>query len=763
ITSAFTLNSGAIADLQVTSTAGFTSSNAHLFVQTTNGVATIHYTGTTATSFTGCSVVGDTYNVGAGDETGTLDTTYHAVFQATHQTFDISIPNQTGLPNDGKHDIYYSMFWSSVGGSVHDFYTLYQDSPGHYKFVNFKDYTNGTENAGHGTNSALPDFQAAASGTTTIAVPYMPINSGRIYFFVGPTGLTSPLTTQDNGSGVWSVVQPSSGSADYIYDFFEVNLDANGSAAAGAPNPDLAKMTIDTTQVDQFGIPMTLTGDSNDTVTTTSYSAGVTDSTDVARNQIINAFSSQYPPGNLYNQLIVGPSAQSQGLPLRIVNPADADITTSSELGYVFDSVIKTLFETGTTSLTLHSNKDGTDYTGTRTTHTETDINGHTQTYNVLQFTNGTNTFYIYEPFFSTNAPSSSSLSSVSYASAPPPPSWLLHQKSETAGQMVFANNGVFADYANQPGGLTATQQGILGDLENQVVAALNRGVALLDSSQWQVTGNYYQTGPYNEYARFLHEYAINGTPIMIGGHAYAFPYDDNGGSSTTLNLDNQTGATVTLGPWTRSGSSTSNDGFLAAVYLDVLHREIDSQGETYWLGLLAGGWTRADVSLGIVDSLESRTDVIKGFYTNLLHRDADAPGLAHCLQLFDEGFTSSQIKSMFYGSEEYFQVRGGGANSGFIDAVFQDQLSRAPGGNAQSYFDQIFAAGHSRAYAAGLVVDSTESLHDQVNDYYRAYLLRPVDAAGLAHFDGILAQSNHDNLIQAGILGSPEFYDRTR
>ncbi len=287
---------------------------------------------------------------------------------------------------------------------------------------------------------------------------------------------------------------------------------------------------------------------------------------------------------------------------------------------------------------------------------------------------------------------------------------------------MVFANNGVFADYANQPG-LNATQQGILGDLENQVVAALNRGVALLDSSQWQVSGNFYKTGPFNEYAKFLHEYAINGTPIMIGGNAYAFPYDDNGGNSTTLNLDNQTGATVTLGPWTRSGSSTSNDGFLAAVYLDVLHREIDSQGETYWLGLLAGGWTRADVSLGIVNSLESHTDVIKGFYTGLLHRDADSPGLAHCLQLFDEGFTSSQIKSMFYGSEEYFQVRGGGANSGFVDAVFQDQLSRAPGSDAQSYFGQIFAAGQSRAYAAGLVVDSAESLHDQVNDYYRGVL----------------------------------------
>jgi hypothetical protein len=190
-TSTFTLNSGNIPDLAVASTVGFAQTG-DLFVQTTNGVATIHYTNTTSNSFTGCSDIGDTYDVGAGDTSGTLDPTYHAVFQATHQTFDLTIPNQTNLPDDGSHDLFYSMQWSSVGSSNHSFYTLLQDSPGHFKFVNFSDYSNGQQVTGQGTNSALPDFQLAdTGGTTTIELPYMPINSGRIYFFAGRDDLTA--------------------------------------------------------------------------------------------------------------------------------------------------------------------------------------------------------------------------------------------------------------------------------------------------------------------------------------------------------------------------------------------------------------------------------------------------------------------------------------------------------------------------------------------------------------------------------------------
>lgn len=761
ITSAATLHAGAIPDLIVNSTAGFTPTG-DLFVQTSNGVATIQYAGLTATSFTGCSVVGDTYDVGAGDTSGTLSTTYRAVFQATHDTFGITVPNATNLPEDGQHNLYFSMSWSSVGGSNDNFFTLFQDSPGHYKFVNFADYSNGNDVPGAGTNSTLPTFDIAGSGaTTTISLPYIPINSARIYFFLGPTGTTSPLTTQDGGSGHWSVVQPSSSNAAYIYDYLEVNLDANGTSAAGSANPSLSKMTIDTTQVDQFGIPMTLAGDSNDGRTSTSYTSGVTNSPNVARDRVLGEFASLHSAaGDPYGQLVVGPSGQSGGLDLRIVNPAHANITTASPLGYIFDAAIKQLFETGTNSLDLVSNADQRTYTATRTQISADDIHNVTHMYNVIRFTSGTNTFYIYEPFFSTNAPATASLSPVDYGTAPPPPSWINvnpDSTSETAGQMVFANDGVFADYAAQPG-LSAGQQTVLGDLENQLVAALNRGVASLPSSQWQDSGNFYTTGVYNQYAQFLHDTSINGTPIMIGGDAYAFAYDDNGDNSTTLALQNQTGATVTFGPWMAAAPSGSDAAFLAAVYEDVLDRPIEAAGQSFWLNVLSNGASREQVSLWIVSSAESRADLIKAFYSNLLHRNADSQAVAYFLQLFDQGLTASDIKSMFYGSDEYFQLNGD-TNSGFVDALFRDELSRAAGSQDQAYYGQLLAAGQSRTNIASLVADSAEAEHDQVNGYYLAYLGRPADAAGLAYWTSVLEQTHHDSLVQAGLLGSEEYY----
>ncbi|HWB13850.1 MAG TPA: DUF4214 domain-containing protein [Pirellulales bacterium] len=759
-TSSFALNAGSIPDLAVSSTIGFAPTG-DLFVQTSNGVATIHYTGMTSGSFTGCSVVGDTYDVGAGDTSGTLNPTYHAVFQATHDTFEFTISNQTNLPSNGN-SFYYSMFWSSVGGSNHNFYTLLQDSPGHFKFVNFADYSAGQDVPGHGTNSALPDFQVSNSGATTIEVPYMPINSARIYLFLGPSGTTSPLSTQNDSPSVWSVVQPASGSANYIYDYFEANFDANGTNATSGANPYLSMMTIDTTQVDQFGIPMTLIGNSNDGQTITPYASGVTDSSDVARDQIISEFGSLHPSGDLYHQLIVGPSSSSNGLDLRILNPADADITTSSALGYVFDSAIKQLFETGSNTLDLVSNADGTTYTGTRTQVTADDSSNTPHTYNAIKYTNGTNTFYIYEPFFSTNAPTPTSLSPVDYTSAPPPPKWITVNSgtSETAGQMVFANDGVFADYKVQLPALDATQQGILGDLENQVVAALNRGVSSLNSSEWQDSSKFYQTDPvFNEYAQFLHEEQINGTPIMINGDAYGFPYDDNGNNSTKLSLQNQVGATVALGPWTAFGPSGNSISFLTAVYSDVLHRALDPAGQTYWFDELAAGLSRVLVSSAIVTSLESETDIIDGFYTSLLHRSADAQGVSTMLNLFAAGYSQAQIKAMFYGSEEYFQTRGGGTNTGFLTALYHDELNRAPDSQGEAYYSGLLTDGQSRGDVASLMIASQEAIQDVVQSYYQAYLSRPADAAGLTYWTSVLVQNDRNSLVQSGLLGSDEYY----
>lgn len=119
---------------------------------------------------------------------------------------------------------------------------------------------------------------------------------------------------------------------------------------------------------------------------------------------------------------------------------------------------------------------------------------------------------------------------------------------------MVFGCNGVFADnkYRNDPDNpLTADQLTVLADLENQMVSALNRGMAKHGntSAGWHDTSLYYQNNAegqaWNRYAEFLHK-----NTVSIDGKNYGFAFDDQGGQASDIGVGSFTNATITLGPW---------------------------------------------------------------------------------------------------------------------------------------------------------------------------------------------------------------------
>ena len=113
----------------------------------------------------------------------------------------------------------------------------------------------------------------------------------------------------------------------------------------------------------------------------------------------------------------------------------------------------------------------------------------------------------------------------------------------------------------------------------------------------------------------------------------------------------------------------------MAALYLDVLNRPIDSSGQGTYSALLANGTTRAQVATMLLTSTEYYTGLVQGFYQRFLHRAADTMGLnAYVTQLstppspttsFIVGgaTTSSQpirdedIIAALVGSQEYFNL----------------------------------------------------------------------------------------------------------
>ena len=262
----------------------------------------------------------------------------------------------------------------------------------------------------------------------------------------------------------------------------------------------------------------------------------------------------------------------------QLVSPKDLVEALSSPqdpnpLNNYFDSAIDKLF------LQYYTGKINGQDGGGQTLHLVSTASGKSITYSgvvtnkgtanggyVLQLTDPTgtdpNTYDIYYPFFTTNAPASSIYTPIFPLAAPP--SWITAagQQYESPSQMIFACDAVFADNVSR--GSTGTASTVLADLENSVSAAFNRGVALLpanewgDSSKWfQQTGG--QDGHFNYWAEFWH--TQNDT---VSNLAYAFPYDDKFGASTNLNQDNVGLAKITLGVWntTRTDTTTQFQNF---------------------------------------------------------------------------------------------------------------------------------------------------------------------------------------------------------
>ncbi|MDD2769642.1 MAG: beta-1,3-glucanase family protein [Methylococcus sp.] len=154
-----------------------------------------------------------------------------------------------------------------------------------------------------------------------------------------------------------------------------------------------------------------------------------------------------------------------------------------------------------------------------------------------------------------------------------------------TTGAMVYGGSGVFADNAVQytKGSDPAN---VLGNLEYQLNAALNRGVANAGytSTYWFTEANWYPAGRVqNLFSLFMHVGQIGGTTMFTQpspaannargqamGMAYGFAFDESpatppGGPNVPSKFDSvpvgTTTMTITLGPWQSSSTTQFSVG----------------------------------------------------------------------------------------------------------------------------------------------------------------------------------------------------------
>ncbi len=251
----------------------------------------------------------------------------------------------------------------------------------------------------------------------------------------------------------------------------------------------------------------------------------------------------------------------------------------------------------------------------------------------------------------------------------------------------------------------------------------------------------------------------------MLGSHTYQKPgqytitatvFDD--GHSTTIT------STATIGdmflpPGTQG---TQSQRFVATVFNDLLHRQIDPDGLKYWTDKLDGGMSREQFVAGVQNSDEYRHAEIDSLFQTYLHRHADPGALAADTKLLVQGDTLEQLAEIIVSSDEYFQQRGGGSNDGFLTALFQDALHRGIEDGAKAAFEQMLSHGATRTQIADLVFGSREYRSVEVQNLYQQAFGRDADSGGENYWANKLAHGERDEQVLAEIMSSQEFFDKT-
>jgi hypothetical protein len=202
-----------------------------------------------------------------------------------------------------------------------------------------------------------------------------------------------------------------------------------------------------------------------------------------------------------------------------------------------------------------------------------------------------------------------------------------------------------------------------------------------------------------------------------------------------------------------------ANPAFVTQVYTDLLQRPVDATGLAYWDNELDQGVSRQQVVASIENTPEYQAIEVKSIYEQYLHRTPDAAGLSYWTNQLALGATVEQVESGIVGSQEFFTVQGGGTDAGFLTALYQDALGRAPDATGETQFLAALKSGVTTGQVAGVVFGSVEFQTDLVGGFYESFLHRAADANGLAFFVQQMRQGATDQDVIAAIVGSNEYF----
>ncbi|HEY2703242.1 MAG TPA: DUF4214 domain-containing protein [Candidatus Dormibacteraeota bacterium] len=203
------------------------------------------------------------------------------------------------------------------------------------------------------------------------------------------------------------------------------------------------------------------------------------------------------------------------------------------------------------------------------------------------------------------------------------------------------------------------------------------------------------------------------------------------------------------------------NGSFVGNLYHDVLGRNGDAAGITYWTQKLDGGASRASVANFFVDSTEAHGHIVDADYQLVLGRPADPGGRAYWIGRLNAGDYNEALLGLIGGSTEFYNAanRGQGNDTAFVNALYQVFLNRGPKQPETDYWVHAIATGTPRSAMGNNFAYSHEFHGTVANGWYSKYLHRTADAPGLAYWTGNLDHGQSDDVGAVNLLSCDEYF----
>lgn len=209
---------------------------------------------------------------------------------------------------------------------------------------------------------------------------------------------------------------------------------------------------------------------------------------------------------------------------------------------------------------------------------------------------------------------------------------------------------------------------------------------------------------------------------------------------------------------------ATDTQNYVQALYKQVLGRDADRGGLTYWSGLLDQGVPRPTIIGSLQRSEEYRVKTVTTLYQSLLDRDPDSGGRAYFVARMAEGLTLDGLMTTLIASDEYYRRRGADTKEGFLAAAFADVIGQQPDNATLAAEADRLGRGVPRAQIVRDIMLSNAGTEIVVRDNYSKVLGRAPDAGAL---DSLMAAQQRQGLTSEGValtlLSSDEFFQRSR